>query len=537
MSATDPRSPRPVVSDRRLAAAGSRFAVATPHVEATHAATRAFAAGGTAVDAAVAAATALTVAYPQMCGVGGDLFALLQTPDGRVVSINSSGASPMRMDVAGVRRRNRTMPVRGPDAITVPGAVAGWAALHQLGGRLPWVDAFAHAAGLAGDGVAVVPGLAASYREQLDLLVADAGARAVHAPNGTSLLAGESLRNSALARTLEAISADGPEALYGGEVGRAYAAGLAALGCAMTVEDLRAHSAEILEPLSHRYAGFELRTSPPTSQGFVMLQALAAIERLGVDPDPLGPDADAIALAFVAATRDRDAQLADPASMTASGASLLGEARIAQIAGDVRDRVRRARAGVPPLGGTAGLVTADAEGYAVSLIQSLSWGFGSGILEPTTGILAQNRGSGFVLADGHPNALAPGKRPAHTLMPVMAHRDGRLAAVSGTMGGPAHPQINAMSLIRSLQLGMSASDAVAAPRWIAGGMDAIDGTAVAEAGVPEGVRTSLERAGLRVTPLPAHDSSTGHAHLIVLGDDGAFDAGTDPRADGEASAG
>jgi gamma-glutamyltranspeptidase/glutathione hydrolase len=305
----------------------------------------------------------------------------------------------------------------------------------------------------------------------------------------------------------------------------------------MSIDDLRAHAAETLEPLVHRYAGLDMLTSPPTSQGFVMLQALAAIERLGVDPDPLGPDADALALAFVAAARDRDAQLADPRSMTASVASLLADERIAEIADDVRSRVTRARAGTPPLGGTVGLVTADAEGHAVSLIQSLSWGFGSGVLEPATGLLAQNRGSGFVLDERHPNALAPAKRPAHTLMPVMTHRDGRLVAVSGTMGGPAHPQINAMSLIRSLGLRMSASDAVAAPRWIAGGMDAIDGTAVAEADVPDRVRASLERAGLHVTELPRHDASTGHAHLIVVGEDGAFDVGTDPRADGEASAG
>ncbi|MGZ4137646.1 MAG: gamma-glutamyltransferase family protein [Actinomycetota bacterium] len=524
------------MSDRRLAAAGSRFAVATPHAEATHAAAEVFAAGGNAIDAALAAATTLAVAYPQMCGVGGDLFALLQTPDGRVVSINSSGAAPMALDVEDVRRRNPSMPVRGPDAITVPGAVAGWAALHDLGGRLPWADAFAHAEDLATDGVAVVPGLAESYRDQLALLVADPGMRTVHAPNGTAPLAGETLVNRALGRTLEAIATEGPTALYGGDVGRAYAEGLAALGSAMSIDDLHARTADVLEPLSHRYAEFEIRTSPPTSQGFVLLQALAAVERLGLDPDPLGPDADAFALSFVAAARDRDAHLADPRFMSTPVASLLADARLDELAAEVRDRIRRARAGTPPLGGTAGLVTADADGYAVSLIQSLAWGFGSGILEPETGIIAQNRGSGFTLEPGADNTLAPLKRPAHTLMPVMAHRDGRLAAVSGTMGGPAHPQINAMTLIRALQLGMSASEAVDAPRWIAGGLDAVEGTAVAETGVPDTVVASLEGAGLRVTPLGTHDSSTGHAHLIVVHEGGAFDVGTDRRADGEAAA-
>jgi gamma-glutamyltranspeptidase/glutathione hydrolase len=537
MSALDPSAARPVVSDRRLTAAGSRFAVATPHVEATHAAAEAFAAGGNAIDAALAAATTLAVAYPQMCGVGGDLFALLRTPDGRVVSINSSGAAPMALDVDDVRRRNPSMPVRGPDAINVPGAVAGWAALHDLGARQPWAAAFTHAEDLATDGVTVVPGLANSYRDHLALLVADGGMRSVHAPNGTTLLAGEAVVNRALGRTLEAIASDGPGALYGGDVGRAYVDGLVAVGSAMSIDDLRTHAAEVVEPLSRRYGGFDIITSPPTSQGFVMLQALAVLERLELDPDPLGPNADSFALSFVAAARDRDEHLADPRFMSVSIAWLLGDARLDEMAAEVRDRVRRARDGTSPLGGTAGLVTADADGYAVSLIQSLAWGWGSGILEPETGIVAQNRGSGFTLEPGRDNTLAPGKRPAHTLMPVVAQRDGRLTAVSGTMGGPAHPQINAMTLIRALQLSMTAGDAVDAPRWIAGGIDAVEGTAVAEAGVPESVTASLERAGLRITPLGSHDSSTGHAHLIVVDHDGSFDAGTDPRADGEASAG
>jgi gamma-glutamyltranspeptidase/glutathione hydrolase len=267
-----------------------------------------------------------------------------------------------------------------------------------------------------------------------------------------------------------------------------------------------------------------------------MLQALAVIDRLGVAPDPFGPDAGAIALAFVAAARERDAYLADPRAMTVPVRDLLADEHVDALAAGVRERTERAGSDRAPLGGTAGLVTADADGYAVSLIQSLSWGFGSGILEPVTGILAQNRGSGFILDADDPRGLAPGRRPPHTLMPVMAHRDGRLVAVSGTMGGPAHPQINAMSLIRSLELEMSAGDAVAAPRWIAEGLDAIRGTATAEADVPDDTVELLEAAGLAVTRLPRHDSETGHAHLIVIGDDGSFDVGSDPRADGEASA-
>jgi gamma-glutamyltranspeptidase/glutathione hydrolase len=525
------------VSERRLSAGGSRFAVATPHAEATRAAVEAFAAGGNAIDAALSAATTLSVAYPQMCGLGGDLFALVQTPDGRIVSINSSGPAPMASDADAVRSRYGSMPESGPFTVTVPGAVAGWAAAHRMGARLPWRDAFAPAIRLAVDGFDVVPGLAAAYREHLPRLAADPGARLIHTRDGRPPAVGDRVVNAALGRSLAAIADGGPSTMYGGEVGRAYARGLASLGCSMAPEDLDVDTPdELLEPLAHQYRGFEVRTSPPTSQGFVMLQALAVIERLDVDPDPLGVDVAAIALAFVRAARDRDTRLADPRFMSKPVEALLADAHLEALAADVRQGISGPRAGRAALGGTAGLVAADADGYAVSLIQSLGSGFGASILEPATGIIAQNRGSAFVLDAGDPRVLAPGRRPPHTLMPVMAHRDGRLVAVSGTMGGPAHPQINAASLIRSLQLSMAASDAVAAPRWIAGGMDAIDGVAVAEADVPNAAASSLERAGLRVIRLGRQDSSTGHAHLIVARGDGAFDAGTDPRADGEAAA-
>jgi gamma-glutamyltranspeptidase/glutathione hydrolase len=524
------------VNDRPLAAAGTRFAVATPHYEATRAAVDAFEAGGSAIDAALAAATTLSVAYPQMCGLGGDLFALVQHPDGRVVSVNSSGPAPMATDAETVRSRHRSMPERGPLPITVPGAVAGWAAVHDAGARLPWKDAFARAIGLADDGFTVVPGLAESYAEHLAVLAADPGARAIHVANGRAPSAGDQVTSPALGRSLAAIADDGPSAMYGGELGRAYATGLASLGSPMSADDLATHTADVLEPLAHPYRGFQLRTSPPTSQGFVMLQALAVIERLDADPDPSGADADAIALAFVRAARDRDAYLADPRLMSAAVDALLADEHLESMATEVRERIRIPRAGRAPLGGTAGLVVADADGYAVSLIQSLGSGFGAGILEPATGILAQNRGSGFELGADDPRGLASGRRPPHTLMPVMAHRNGRLVAVSGTMGGAAHPQINAASLIRSLQLGMSPVDAVAAPRWIAGGLDAIDGMAIAEAGVPKIAMSSLQRAGLRIVHVARRDSSTGHAHLIVVRQDGSLDAGTDPRADGEAAA-
>ncbi len=533
----------PVVSD--LSARGERWAVATPHVAATEAAAHAFESGGNAIDAALAAAVTLAVVYPHMCGVGGDLFALVQRRDGDVIAVNSSGASPRGLDAESVRSEHSRMPERGPLAITVPGAVAGWEAVHGQGGDLPWPDAFAAAIEHARAGVAVSRSLALTLAEAGGLLENDPWLGALFLRDGAPLGPGDSFSNPALARTLEALAAGGAGALYGGEIGRAYAEGLRRLGCPIAPEDLAAHRAELLAPLVGRYRDLDVRVPPPTSQGFVLLELLGALERLGVDPDPLGPDAPTVALASLVVARDRDLHLADPEHMRVHPHALLDDGHLAAICDQVRSGpLPRPQ---PSASDTVGLVTADAEGLAVSLIQSLSWGLGAGILEPSTGILAQNRGSGFTLDPGHPNALAPAKRPAHTLMPVMAHRAGRLAAVSGTMGGAAHPQINAWSLVRAFDLGMDPASAVAAPRWLVNGMDpeGPEPFVLAEADVPDAVLDALRRAGFRLDLVGAGDEAVGHAHLIrAIGafeggtfEGGAFEAGTDPRADGSARAG
>lgn len=526
--------------ERALGGRGPRYAVATPHVAATRAGREAFEAGGNAVDAALAAATTLAVVYPHMCGVGGDLFALVHEPQGRTLAVNATGASPRAMDVDAIRREHDSMPERGIHTVTVPGAVSGWSALAEGWSGLGWAHAFDRAIAHARDGEPVPGSLAAALAYDPEAHRADPGLADVYYPEGRPLGRGEHLVQPALARTLETLAAEGPGALYGGEVGRAYVSGLARRGSAMTLEDLKAHHPDVLSPLTTRYRDLDVSVSPPTSQGFVLLEILAAIERLEIDPDPLGPDAGALALLFRAASLDRDRHLADPAHMRMHPHSLLEDGHI----GSVCDQVRSG----PPVpvdvptsaqGGTVGLVTADDGGWAVCLIQSLGPGFGAGILEPETGIVAQGRGGGFTLEPGHPNELAPGKLPAHTLMPVMAHRRGRVVAVSGTMGGSAHPQINAMSLVRAFDLGRSAAEAVAEPRWLAGGMDPVgpDPFVVAEPAALERAGDALRDAGFRVDPLEELDEEVGHAHLIVIGPDGTFEAGTDPRADGGVATG
>jgi gamma-glutamyltranspeptidase/glutathione hydrolase len=521
-----------------LAATGRDWAVASPHTAATRAGAEAFEAGGNALDAALAAAITLAVVYPQACGVGGDLFALVERAENHaLIAINSSGAAPTAVDPDAVRVAHEAMPQRGPLTITVPGAVAGWGAICDQGARFAWDRHFATALASAHDGIPVARALAETLRDDDGTLRADPGIAGVFFPGGEPLAEGDVLRQPALGRTLDTLAAEGAQALYGGRLGQAYADGLGAAGSPIALEDLAAHRAELVAPLAGRYRDLDVRVVPPNSQGFVLLEILASIERMDIDPDPLGPDAATIALIVRAARADRDRHLADPAAMRVHVATLLDDGHIAALTDEVRAHVVGTRGrGAPHHGDTIGLVTADADGNAVSLIQSLYDGLGSGILEPATGIVAHSRGAQFVLDPEHPNVLAPGKRPAHTLMPAMAHRGDRPAVIFGTMGGHGQPQINAVNLVRVADLDLSAADALAAPRWLVGGLDEGDGWILAESTVPPNVTDALGAAGFPVDGIPGPSGELGHSHLIRVRADGSFEAGSDPRADGGALA-
>ena len=529
-----------------FSATGDRWAVATPHPDASQAAAAAFAAGGNAVDAALHAAVTLAVVYPHMCGVGGDLFALVQNPDGKLVAIDSSGRAPAGADPDGLRAAHGTsMPDTGPETITVPGAVAGWNAVHDQGAALPWPEAFA--AGIdAAEGFPVSRDLAWSIGRRADELRSDPGFAAVFFADGIPS-EGDHLVQPALAGTLRALAEDGSRSFYTGDVGARFVRGIRALGAPISTEDLAEHNADLFPPLRGRYRGLDVSVTPPGSQGFVLLEALAAVERLGIDPDPIGPDAATLGRILMAAASDRDRHLADPEAMKIHVSSLLDDGHIAALCDVVRgglaghpvsSPVSRPILGQPHVpGDTIALVAADADGWGVSLIQSLYGGFGAGILEPSTGIVPHDRGACFTLEPGHPNELAPGKRPAHTLMPVAVHRDGDLVALTGTRGGHGQPQIDLMTLVRAFDLGLDPFEAVAGPRWLVGGMSPLEGEPwiEAEGSVPEAVRASLGSAGFQVETLGEVDRAVGHAQVLRI-DGATLVAGSDPRADGGAMA-
>jgi gamma-glutamyltranspeptidase len=507
-------------------AAGSRWAIATPHVAATEAGAQAFRRGGNAVDAALAAAAVLTVVYPHMCGVGGDVMALVH--DGEPVTVNGSGRAPRaaRLDPAvGV-------PFRGPVPITVPGAVAAWQAMAERWGTRPLREAVEAALPWAADGVPVARSLAGAVAELAGQLGADRGWRAVYLPDGRPLRERERLVQPALAATLERIAENGARELYEGETAGRLVAGLRASGCPIDADDLRAHTTDLEPALTGRFRDLELATMGPNSQGFVLLAILAALERCGLE-HPLTADAPALAAIARAAGDERDRELADPAHMRLTVQELLADERIAALATAAR---APGRAQAPATGDTIALVTADGSGMAVSLIQSLYTGFGSGVLEPSTGVVLHNRGACFSADPASPNALAGGKRPLHTLMPLVASREGRPAAVLGTMGGRAQPLINAQVLLRMLA-GASPGEAVAAPRFIVGDLAEGDpGDALfAEARATEAL-AAFAAAGLAPDVGEPLDESAGHAHAIAVEPDG-LRAGSDPRADGAAAAG
>lgn len=510
-------------------------ALATPHHLATEAGAEAFRAGGNAIDAAVAAAATLTVVYPHNCAVGGDIIALVQTPEHDAIVVNGSGAAAAAASADDLRQAHARMPLTGAAPVTVPGAVAAWETLLSLGARRSLADALEAAVVHAEDGVPVSRSLAAAIVGLRDELAADGGLREVFLPGGTPLPERAALRQPVLARTLRTIAGEGPSVLYGGAVGAALVARLRSLGSTLTLDDLAAHETELAAPLVGAFDGLEILTAPPNSQGFVLLEILAALEALDGRRELDGEDAGVLARLFALTAGDRDRHLADPRFADVPVEQLLAAAHVQELV-EAAASARPLGASAPVAtgtGDTVAVVAADANGYAVSLIQSIFSTFGARILDPATGILCHNRGSCFSLDPASPNVLAGGKRPAHTLMPVLLRQDGRVVGVNGTMGGHAQAQIHT-HLLLAARGGCSPEAAVRAPRWTVGTLeDAGTIKVVAERDVPERTTASIEAAGFTVERVGVLDEEVGHSQAVRRDEEG-FLAGSDPRADGSA---
>lgn len=497
----------PTTGSVRSLEARGRWGVASPHGLASAEGADVLRDGGNAVDAALAAAAVLAVVLPNQCAIGGDLIALVGLPDGSAHVLNASGRAPAGVDVESLRARGDRVPVAGAPSVTVPGVVDGWHELARRWGTRPLTAPLRLAAGVARDGVPVSAGLARDLAGESARIIADAGLAEVLAPGGSVLRQGQALRQPRLAGTLDLLADGGRDAFYTGEVATSLANTLRADGSAITVDDFSTHVSTLEEPLGTRFGGEEYLSSGGNTQGGFFLAGLREIEDLGRLLDPLGPDAGLLCRILTRQSTARDARLGDPAH------------------------------GPEPGGDTVAIVAADGSGQWVSLIQSVFHAFGAGLLDPATGVLLHNRGAAFDLAPGSPALLAGGRRPPHTLMPVLVRDAGtaRLVGAHGTMGGRAQPQIHA-HLALHLALGRGVLDAVSTPRWLAGRMEA-GGTETStvqyEQDLPEPARRSLAGTGLPLRALPARNDGAGHAQLIRRRA-GRLDVATDPRADGAA---
>jgi gamma-glutamyltranspeptidase/glutathione hydrolase len=420
---------------------------------------RAYRDGGNAIDAAIVAAAVLTVVYPHNVALGGDLIALVRTPDGEVRCVNASGWAGAAVDAAGLRARHgRWLPARGADAVTVPGGVRGWEALRRFGARLTWDRTLRAAEAAARAGADVAPSLAThiAHAENADLFGTEDFER-VFRPGGRSLRAGDNLVQPALADTFATLRAAGVDDFYEGSLAEHSAGYLQSHGSSLTVDDFAAFRPETVEPMSVAFRGLRVLTSPPNTHGYLLLRALRALDELGIT-DPLGDGLGSLMRVFHRGNALRAAHLADPRHVDVDVDALVNEGV------EQTHELGAVQSGpaLVPHGDTVGVAAADGDGYAVSLIQSVYHAFGSGLIDPATGILFHNRGTRFSLDDASPNVIAPRKRPAHTLMPVMTTHQGAPRHVLATMGGQGQPQILAQVLLRALG-GAGAEAAVSAP--------------------------------------------------------------------------
>ena len=485
------------------------------------------ASGGNAVDAAIATNAAIAVTAPHMCGLGGDLFALVHH-DGTTYCLNASGRAGSGASAAALRDEGHlTMPLRHDiRTVTVPGCVDGWVALHERFGTIALADLLQPAIQLAEYGFPASP-LLTGAASMLD----PQGRVALHEIAAQAVRPGDRVRRPGAGRALRAIAASGRDGFYRGEFGD----GLLQLGHGwFSTDDLAHVHADWVTPLTTEAFGVTLATVPPNSQGYLLLAAARLAEQLELPADPDDVRwAHLLVEAAKAAGHDRPTVLHEHAD----GPQLLAAAAAPDRAAAIHPD--RAAHFTPPAsaGDTTYLCTADRAGNAVSLIQSNASGFGSWVVEPSTGINLHNRGLGFSLDERHPAALSPGARPPHTLAPAMALRDGELAAVLGTMGGDGQPQILLQLAVRLFAHQQSPAPAVHAHRWLLAGpttgfdtWTAPEGpTVVVEGGQPEWVE-GLRARGHRVAARPHLDSSFGHAHVIVRDAQGFWAGAADPRA-------
>jgi oxamate amidohydrolase len=522
-----------------------RGMAAAPHALAAATARDVIRDGGNALDAAVAGVADLAVVYPHMNGIGGDSFWLIYDARARaVVALNAAGraASAAELDTYRTRFSGR-MPTRGgPAALTVPGTVSGWWEVHRysaarLGSTITWRRLLAPAIAHAREGVPLSDGqrrTAVAAGPLFESVAPSEVQRTLWPIYHPERLASGHLVQGDLAASLEALAEGGAGELYGGALGRRVIQSAVAAGSPLALDDLVRHRAEWVEPLRMPYRGGLAVSFPPPTQGFAALAILGILEGFDVaglrEEDYVHLVVEATKLAF----EDRDRYLADPAHVDVPVARCLDPGYLARRRRLIDPGLARPLAGAVGAGDTIALVTADGDGHAVCVIQSLYHEYGSGVVADGTGIILQNRGAFFSLDPGHPNCLAPGKQPGHTLIPSMYLVDGAPRWVYGTMGGEGQPQTQAALVTRLVDRGYGLQEAIEAPRWLLGRTWGDDTRALRmESRFDGGVAATLGSRGHEVKIVESWSDLMGHAQAVGLGAE--LTGASDPRADGGAA--
>jgi gamma-glutamyltranspeptidase/glutathione hydrolase len=519
---------------RRSGVLGRHGMVATSQPLAAIAGLEMLMKGGNAADAAVTVAAMLNVVEPMSTGIGGDCFALVyEAKTGQVTALNGSGRAPAAFTLEEAQRRGlKEIPLLGPLPVTVPGTASGWEALLRRFGTMTLADCLAPAIATAEEGFPVSERISAGWQRSTEKLSRDAEAARVYLP---APKVGEIHRQPDLAHTFRIVAEGGAEAFYRGTLAERIAACVQSHGGYLTIDDLATHTATWEMPIRTTYRDVEVLEHPPNGQGLAALLALNIVEGYELaamdyfDPARWHFMIEAMRMGMADAAR----YVADPALVNVPVGSLLSKEYATQRRALIEpDRsVELMAPGQPEHRDTVYLTVADGQGNAVSFINSLYYGFGSGLVVPGTGICLQNRGACFTLEPGHPNALAGGKRPYHTIIPAMALRDGQLWLSFGVMGGFMQPQGHLQVLVNMIDHALDPQQALNAPRFR---VDERGGPRVAiETGVPLKTRKTLAAMGHEVVPEPLFAPGFGSGDIIAADPDtGALWGASDPRKDG-----
>ena len=530
----------------RPATLARRGMVTSPHSLASAAGVDVLRAGGSVVDAAIATSAVLGVIYPHMTGLGGDAFWLINdAKQNKVRFLDGGGRASRHADLMALKRQGLSeIPFRGvlPATLTTPGAVSSWDEAHKAYGRLPLKRVLASAIDYAREGFVITPRVAGWLASCQADLMPHAYSRRLFLPDGP-LKAGSVLVNAGLARTLEAIATDGASGFYRGETGRMLAAFSAGHGGVFDAEDLAAQHAFWADPIRGTYRDLTLYETPAPTQGFTVIQMLQMLESYDLRSSGyLSPEhVHLLVQAKQIAYHDRDRFLADPRFVDVPMQRLIDPSYAAQRRGLIDPNHALPWDRVPSYGSLTGdtiyLAVADAEGNAVSLIQSLYGAFGSAVVAGETGVVLQNRSAYFSLDPDHPNRLEAGKTPMHTLIASMGFRDERLWSVLGCMGADGQPQIQLQAYVAMLDYDCDIQQALETPRWLSGrfALGESRDTLHIESRFQKETIDALEARGHLLNRWGAWNELAGHAHGIVIDPvTKVLAGGSDPRSDGAA---